>query len=322
MLPLFRSLLILTFLTTLVACQSTGPSAPKNTSNEFAHGFFFTLTPQDTVLHIISGKDTVHLAASERAEPTFHCLSTTQYPFFEALDQVESIRGICYPQEIHANRFQEFRAKGRCLDILPAGELDKESMLTHPAGYVLYSSYDKPNLEFLPQTRALPFNEYLETHPLGRLEWIKVIGFLTKRYAQSVQWYAAQRSRYLSCKKSQSGNLPLMLYGSFDGEHFYIPANGSWISTLMQDAGFTSINTSNTTRTLDAEELMTTLGQHPTVVILTSTLHHHQAEQWAQQWRERFGVQVTLLSTTETDYFHRSITHPEWLLKLLGELHS
>jgi len=86
---------------------------------------------------------------------------------------------------------------------------------------------------------SIQFNEYLEPHPLGYAEWIRVVGLLTQRQALADFFFEAQRLRYLKIRSlvSDLKYRPLVLLNSvYDGK-WPVPGGDTWWGQFIEDAG-------------------------------------------------------------------------------------
>jgi iron complex transport system substrate-binding protein len=81
--------------------------------------------------------------------------------------------------------------------------------------------------------------EYLEDHPLGRLEWIRLFGILFNNYQKADSIFLAKSESYhSSCIRiSDSSRRPVIFSGSPIGDNWYVPGGNSYMANLINDAG-------------------------------------------------------------------------------------
>ncbi|MGK7391407.1 MAG: ABC transporter substrate-binding protein [Candidatus Cyclobacteriaceae bacterium M2_1C_046] len=81
--------------------------------------------------------------------------------------------------------------------------------------------------------------DYLEHHPLGRVEWIKVTGALFDKYRQADSVFNAIRDEYLSLQQKVSGIdiKPTVMTGIMYGDTWYLPGGDNYSANLLKDAG-------------------------------------------------------------------------------------
>jgi iron complex transport system substrate-binding protein len=83
------------------------------------------------------------------------------------------------------------------------------------------------------------FGEYLETHPLGKLEWIKIAGLLYNRYDLAIEKFNEIASRYNTYVKltEKLTEKPTVALGIPWKGTWYISGGDSYIARLIEDAG-------------------------------------------------------------------------------------
>jgi iron complex transport system substrate-binding protein len=96
---------------------------------------------------------------------------------------------------------------------------------------IFWSGTDKPT--------SVQFNEYLEPHPLGYAEWIRVVGLLTQRQALADFFFAVQKQKYLSVRSlvTDLEYRPLVLLNSVYDGTWPVPGDDSWWGQFLRDAG-------------------------------------------------------------------------------------
>lgn len=81
-------------------------------------------------------------------------------------------------------------------------------------------------------------NEYLEEHPLGRMEWIKFLGaFYDKEAEAAVHFNNAVKSLEALSKKIPKGAKPKVLWGMIYNGDVYVPNAGSYVAKMIEMAG-------------------------------------------------------------------------------------
>ena len=307
-----------------MACQlpTKNETLPHSTTNEYAQFFSFQIKGADTTLCIFFNGDTT-IVKNKEASPGFYLGSTTQWGYFDILQLHDNIRGMTFPETIQDSVFQEqFIQKGRIKNLqLNNANLDWEWLTLHPTHYFLYSPFDESPCARLSHstTQCIPFCDYLESHPLGRLEWIKVIGWLNGRYDEACRYFSEEKTQYESqIEKTTSGKV---LMGSFDGSHFWINSQKSHIHQIIKDSGHTSVLSQGSgNKPLDKEQLWDLLPQVQHVILMGTTWQSQEAYKQLSEWESQFGITGYYINTSTTAYFEKSPLHPSQLLKNLKEL--
>jgi iron complex transport system substrate-binding protein len=139
-----------------------------------------------------------------------------------------------------------------------------EAFIKIQPSLVVHSGFDPsvPAIQKLNNAGVPLFVNYdwRETHPLGRLEWLKVWGVLFDIQELANKKYQAIRDAYLTLKANfENANKPSVLVGTIYGDVFNAPAGQSYMAQLVKDAGgdYVYSNTKGTgSLTIDMEELI------------------------------------------------------------------
>ncbi len=300
----------------ILGCNTTNSLNPKQILPEYAKNFFLSVQGQDTVLHIIHGKDT--LTFNKQKESSFHLLSTTQAGFFSLLKNFSNIHGVVYPNDIHSKEIQECLRNRQIVDLNPGqSEINHELLWQNPVAYILYSPFDPIDFPLPKETIKIPFLDYTETHPLGRLEWIKVIGFLSNKHKVSERIFNEKVNQYKKnvCTSRQSKKV---LVGSWDGEFFYINSTQSTIHQTLVDAGLTAFSSEEKGNTQwDKEVLWSKLPEVDHIVWITTQQQKNALEKEMQQpesWQKKWGIIPHFIFIDTCAYFQEAIIQPDKLL--------
>ena len=85
--------------------------------------------------------------------------------------------------------------------------------------------------------QTLMIGEYLELHPLARLEWIKVFGLLLDEYEKADQYYEYAMNEYLLSIEAPRNSDNKFFMNLPYGDSWYAPSRSSLIVSLCHDAG-------------------------------------------------------------------------------------
>jgi iron complex transport system substrate-binding protein len=83
-------------------------------------------------------------------------------------------------------------------------------------------------------------SEYLENHPLGRAEWIRLFGCLLNKQQLADSLFETIEMKYTQLRDSISRlevKRPLVFAGSMDGDRWAVPSGNSYLASLIYDAG-------------------------------------------------------------------------------------
>lgn len=122
------------------------------------------------------------------------------------------------------------------------GQSDPELFLQHKPGLIMYSGFklDHPILKKIDQIDIPTMVNYdwKETHPLGRVEWLKVFGVLFNLKDRAEATYKEIKEDYLELVKriQNDESSPTVLVGTLYGDVFNVPAGDSYMAKMLEDA--------------------------------------------------------------------------------------
>jgi iron complex transport system substrate-binding protein len=124
-----------------------------------------------------------------------------------------------------------------------------------------YPTVDYSHLKELSGATMVSFPDYLESHPLGRAEWMKVVGLLCGKEDVRNQWFDDVVRRYesLSYKCSVIEDKPTVFSDLPFENQWYVPGGNSYIAKIFSDAGGDYIwkdNESTGSLHIDAESVL------------------------------------------------------------------
>lgn len=254
--------------------------------------------------------------------------SSTQWSIFLQMDEIDRVKGILEGRYVHDPRMQDLLAKGVVKDVGTESAKDIELMIQMHPDILMYSPYFDGNQDPLRVTGAVlfPFADYLETTPLGRAEWIRVIGLLIGREQEADSCFDAivQRYDHLKSLCENVESRPTVFSDlAFNGQ-WYIAGGQSYIARLFADAGADYIwkdNASTASFPLDAETILAKarhadfwrVANSSSLPMTYATLQKENAVYGLfDAWRNRH---IIVCDIQETGYFETSQLEPDVLLE-------
>ena len=168
--------------------------------------------------------------------------SSTQWSVFLELGEISRVKGILESNYTDNPEIKRLLAEKKIEDVGIETSLKTEIAINLHPDVILYTPYSTvPKTEIGDLTGAVmfPFADYLENHPLGRAEWLKLIGYLTCREKDTDQWFNDIVTRYDSLKYicQNVENRPTVFSDlPFEGQ-WYLPGGASYIAQIFHDAG-------------------------------------------------------------------------------------
>jgi len=189
--------------------------------------------------------------------------SATQWAVFLRLGEIDRVKGILEGRFVTDTTMRSLLAQEKVYDIGTEAAADIERMIQLQPDALLYSPYFDGNQGGLNVTGAVlfPFADYMENTPLGRAEWIRVIGILAGCEDKANAWFDDIERRYnaLSGLCANVEHRPTVFSDlAFNGQ-WYVAGGKSYIAKLFADAGADYIwkdNPSTASVPMDAESIL------------------------------------------------------------------
>ena len=168
--------------------------------------------------------------------------STTHVALMEAFGGLDHWAGASGCQYLHSEEALARLADGRARDFEEDAGAALEQLLWQPPAAVTTFPFHNPfdGLSLPDAVPVLPITEYLESHPLGRAEWMRAFGWLVGESEAADSAFAAVEARYLRLRDEASEHESEWLQvftGSIDGDAFWAPSGNSFIAQFLADAG-------------------------------------------------------------------------------------
>ncbi|HEY0976901.1 MAG TPA: ABC transporter substrate-binding protein [Flavobacteriales bacterium] len=164
--------------------------------------------------------------------------STTHVPFLAALGMREAIIAVDRADQVRDSIVSDRIRRKLVTDLTSGDGLDRERLLQLRPQVLLGDPFQGDAL----RTIGIPMvgiAEYLEEHPLGRAEWIRVFGVLFGREAEAERLFAEIAARYevAAGKAAAAPDRPLVFFGSTWQGQWFVPSGTSYMARTIADAG-------------------------------------------------------------------------------------
>ena len=222
-----------------VACQPK--STPANTKSHNA-GFDIAQLGDTTTITIYSpwqkGQVMQKLSFSQPYERIV-CTSATHMGFIHELGMTNKVVGVCRPERVYNLREED---RERITDIGDDMQPSMEKiLLLNPDLVILYTYAQGDPIPAQVEALGIPIlycNEWTETTPLARAEWIRLFGAVFGCLNQADSIFASIREAYAQLKVDslKFKGKSIMSGMSWRGT-WYVPAGGTFMGNLFRDAG-------------------------------------------------------------------------------------
>lgn len=309
----------------LASCTTPSKQASSACSNAYAQGFAIDYLESGALMVTVFSpwQEGQIQAQYTIVEPYTSLVTTsaTHVGFLDALDAVSSLAGVCDKPLIYSPSVTSLP------DVGSAMVIDPERVLTTGAQAVLLSSYsaDDRNAERLAQVgvEVLHFNEWQEQHPLGRAEWIRVIGAFTGRLHEADSVFEVVREAYESLVTAEQNGPSVVSGGSYRGT-WYVPSGVTYMGRLFRDAGadyaFASDST-NGSIPLTMEQAVMCFEKADVWVgaparTLSQLADMDERHTWFRSYRNKrvYTFDARTTASGGNDFWESGVVHPERIL--------
>lgn len=239
-----KGIVLIIMVCALCACTHTRKEMPLPEGNRYARGFVVKDSADCKVADIYSpwNRETVmqHVVfRPERkrgAELRLATTSCTQVGMLDAVGMKDCIVGASTRELVYTPLSDDVPDLGA--DMSPK----YEQIVDVKPDVMLMVSYAEDN----PMARQLSrlgieyvfINEWMEDHPLGRAEWIRLVGLLTGKEAEADSLFEAVCSKYeaLAAQPIEGEKRWIFSGQDFRGT-WYVPAGDTYMGQLFRDAG-------------------------------------------------------------------------------------
>lgn len=168
--------------------------------------------------------------------------STTDIPILEALEKENSLVGFPEPKYISSPKTRKRIDNKKVANIGSMLQPNIEKIISlNPEVIVSFSSENENKaLKTLERTGtySITNNSWLENHPLGRAEWIKLYGYLFNEEEKANTYFKKIETNYNNALQlaKKSTNKPSVLAGNLYKDVWYAPGGKSYVAKLINDA--------------------------------------------------------------------------------------
>lgn len=175
------------------------------------------------------------------------CLSTTEVCCLRALGVLDSVVAVSTKKDKwYIDKIKRMMEEGKIKFVgsTGMGEPNYEEVVSlKPDVVFTYTGYSKA-LQSFNKLRELDIpvavdNEWMENHPLGRLEWVKFLAAFYNKEGEANTFFdrVEGKTKDIFTRVSQEEKKPSVLWGSIFAGKCYVPANDSYVAKEIALAG-------------------------------------------------------------------------------------
>lgn len=167
--------------------------------------------------------------------------SSVHAGIFDLLGEADRITGLCEVRYLTVPSLCEAVRTGRIADMGETMSPNIEKMIDIGTEVVIASPFQNNSYGAVEKT-GIPIVEgadYMESHPLGRSEWIRFYGLLVGKEAAADSIFRATEQRYLALKAlaANAAVRPTVFAEKQYGSTWWVSPADSYTATLFRDAG-------------------------------------------------------------------------------------
>jgi iron complex transport system substrate-binding protein len=246
---------------------------------------------------------------------------------FQTIDALDQVVGVGFASLIKNAAVKESITQGTIRDISHGDGVSEEILVQLKPDFFLvysygdkdYSIYQKRNIE------VIPIAEYLEKTPLGRSEWVVLVGALTGKLDQAKASFQALEQRYFQSQQQvQMLAKPTVFTGYYNSGNWYAPPGNSFVARFLKDAGAQYLfadTLANENLIIPFEKMFVAMHQCQYWGKLAFTPDNPTLENFAadapqlSQLPSYQAKHLFYCNTQTTDYFGDAVMQPDIILK-------
>lgn len=172
------------------------------------------------------------------------CMSTSHLPFIKLLGESASIVAVSGAKYISDPEIKESINEGLIIDIGYEASINYEVLMKLSPNVVFTYGVSGENNQYIEKIKQAGINvvvvsDYVENHPLGKLEYLKFFGAFFNKEELADSLYNTIKNRYLETKSkaTRATKRPKVLLNAPWKDAWYIPGEYNYMSKLIKDAG-------------------------------------------------------------------------------------
>ena len=168
--------------------------------------------------------------------------SATHLYMIDTLKETNSIIGISNKNYTASKKIHERITSGHIKELGDFENCDVEKIISLSPDLIIVSGTGKDHTKIEQLEKAgitvIENVEWMENHPLGRAEWIKVFGLIFNKFELADKIYNGIQKNYqrLKSKAEKLNPGPEIIYSRSYGSTWYIPGQNSFIGQILKDA--------------------------------------------------------------------------------------
>lgn len=232
----------------LSACVEQVAEPNVGRGNRYSHNFEIRETAVGYDLSFPNNAQVLHLSR-EISNSTIKipvesvvCLSTTYSAFISQLGETSTIKGISGTKYVCDTLLQSMIKNGNVLEVGYDKQLDMERIISLSPDVVFAFGVDSESSAVFGKLDKMGIpvvfvDDYKESKPLGRTEWIKFFSCFYDKYDYACEYFDSVENNYLQIKNLENDDAPVVLVSMPWKGTWWVPGGDSFFANFIKDAG-------------------------------------------------------------------------------------
>ena len=289
-------------------------------------------------LVIFSNGNRFSIAQKELPLQSAMVIPTSGIAYLNELGLSDKITGISQPDFIYNTEIQQLIKENKIVEIAGFDEIYVESVLLKKPDVLISTS--SPNLARFHAllkkegVKILLIDEYEESKPLARAEYVKIIGKLFGKEKEAIQLFNEIEKNYQEIKEkvqNQPNQSPTVLSNQIYGDIWYLAGGKSYQASLIGDAGGQYLwDSDESTGSLHLSfesvfekaveaDFWVNAGDFPSKAALLASYPNYE---WFKAFKtgKIYNWNKRKSASGANDFFETGTVRPDWVLKDLAAI--
>jgi len=172
------------------------------------------------------------------------CMSATHIAMLDKLNQLTSIVAMSEKSYVSNPKVVKLIAEGKIKEAGTYQGLNYEMLIDEKPDLIMLFGIDESSNKHINKLKELNLNvalnaEYMEAHPLGKLEWIKYMAAFYDMGKEADLVFNEIEKEYIELTQltKEIKNKPTVFVGMPWNDAWYVPGGGSFVAQFFKDAG-------------------------------------------------------------------------------------
>lgn len=232
----------------MISCGANADTTAESSTNKYSRSFSieetesgYILTAQDNLESIELSRQKVDSKITIPVERVV-CFSTSYLAFISQLGETSSVVGL---SGVQYTCNPEAKTRIRNGDIVEVGydtQVDMERIISLSPDVVFAYGVDSESSSVFVKLRKMGVpvifvDDYKESKPLGRMEWIKFFSCFYDKYDYACEYFDSVENNYLQIKNLENADAPVVLVSMPWKGTWWVPGGDSFFANFVKDAG-------------------------------------------------------------------------------------